>query len=914
MFLVLGIIIGAVIVSVCYGATMLGYFSLRKKMAHRKYIPEVVIISVAILVSIACKAVFLATNSNEFQNRNLVDGIALFFKSIYSGIGGLTFEGLEGNEEAAAIISCLYYGSSLYAGMIVLSTITAKANYEIYSYLALRFERIAFFFGKEKDMYVFAGVTDDTVTLAKDIKRKYDEENKKCLIIFTGDRIKAFERGEPLNREIMSNGFLYWSYTKSGKRNKGASIFANLGLRPDNDYYISYNKAHTKTQAHVFAFCLSENKTGLEETNSDIVFDELKAMTREMFFGRRKPQKKSIVHYHVLTNNVINYEFYETEKNETINTAFIETYNDAIAKIAKSQSTYNAVKCREGDLIVTEWRVNAIVNKLIASYFEGTEKDKSNASDYAKRLTFRVNEYLREYLRKNVLGLIEDADDARRLGNKFFSRRQAYIIKASDKEGVFEKISLLINDFFNKEFNEKSKHAVNESDFLRSEYAQIKVVSEGLLAGKCLSEERNATFLGKGLSLLKDKETRDNYYRVAILGFGQTGQQSMDALFINTSYVGKDENGDYAPTVFKADVFDRDVDSVSGLYAYNHPLFYCVNTGSKYCAEGSNPGEKERNRIKNIYKDCVNDNAGKTETDFDEIEKLMGFPQVYFHNVSCAASDFIEELDKNMGDENYAQRNVGRIKKYNYRAFIITLGEDEINIAMANALIDDIKHETDICGKETLDTPQVIYVNVRDKHNYHRLNWRASDIEHLGNKSLLVIPYGSAESMYSYEKIVDETEAMKINYLYNKLGKLYKASRSYKDYFYDLKNAKIAEGDEDAMAREWLDIGMFAKESNESTGKFILQFEEMVREKKEFTDDDVASYMHTEHTRWDRFHMKCGYMYNAQADNTASGKFKKYRSCRKEHSCLVPFKYLKGTQQYDLMCAGLAVRNIKGKL
>lgn len=88
----------------------------------------------------------------------------------------------------------------------------------------------------------------------------------------------------------------------------------------------------------------------------------------------------------------------------------------------------------------------------------------------------------------------------------------------------------------------------------------------------------------------------------------------------------------------------------------------------------------------------------------------------------------------------------------------------------------------------------------------------------------------------------------------------------------------------------------------------------MVREKKEFTDDDVASYMHTEHTRWDRFHMKCGYMYNAQADNTASGKFKKYRSCRKEHSCLVPFKYLKGTQQYDLMCAGLAVRNIKGKL
>lgn len=471
---------------------------------------------------------------------------------------------------------------------------------------------------------------------------------------------------------------------------------------------------------------------------------------------------------------------------------------------------------------------------------------------------------------------------------------------------------------------------------------QLNVVNEAAASSKCLVRKRFEKFSKcKDYSVVEDAKPfshgalqDNNEYRVAVLGFGQTGQAAMEELFINTSYVrniGERVDGRKLhftsgsnralklvggePTQFVADVFDSNADDVIGLFAFKHPLFVCAK-------------EKEENKIRDLSSASGYSLTNITKSydcsaNPDDIKRLregVGFPMVFFHNASCTGLDFLQKLDRWTGRENSVMddKDNGQYsalpRKSPYKAFIISLGDDEANISIANALIDDIKRESarrislgETCFRQT------IYVNIRDERNYSRLN-NVSTSEAL----LDVIPFGSRTDIYSYDYIIDSNELIKYNTSYNYLSEQmnedfikkyavhYEATSiednvTFKGAYLDtcctgggvslvqaLSNLSAKVGTKYMTyenVRKWFKLSLFLRQSNLSSydfGEFFRQYYKLKgSDWANFNAADILKMTDIEHVRWDRFHI-------AQGWNYCPKKAKE----RKEHNCIVPFSTL----------------------
>ncbi len=305
-----GIIVGIIVMLIAYCFSMYIYFKARQKFSEVKYMVEIIAVVVAILFSVSVKLIInLSTITDGFTN-----GFASLLHAIYSTIGGLTFEGLSDLSDIEnGIIQCLYTASSLYAGMIVLSVITAKASYEIYCGIKLRILKMKLRFSKrfanKTDIYIFTSVTSDSLILAESIKDKYvtDRTDRNAEIIFTGE-LEVFSRENLLHREIMADGFIYWSYSKKINEEKEPSILKRLGLYIDNCFYKKDCKCKD-SRIHIFALSNNEGLSGYEAENGNIVFGEMKAILKEY----EKASKKVFVDFYLLVDNEINYEVYKSK-------------------------------------------------------------------------------------------------------------------------------------------------------------------------------------------------------------------------------------------------------------------------------------------------------------------------------------------------------------------------------------------------------------------------------------------------------------------------------------------------------------------------------------------------------------------------------------------------------------------------
>ncbi|NCU32999.1 MAG: hypothetical protein EOM23_08740, partial [Candidatus Moranbacteria bacterium] len=158
-----GIVAGLLILIVLLALTLLAYFKLKRRYADKKYTVEISIAVVVLLVSIGIKLAIIIPGI--IDKSEVVKGIAGIFGAIYQGFSGMTFDGLMEVKEGT--LACLYYGSSVYAALVIISIITAKTNYEIYSYVLLRLKEC------RRDIYVFTDLTEDTLRLAKSIQTQY---------------------------------------------------------------------------------------------------------------------------------------------------------------------------------------------------------------------------------------------------------------------------------------------------------------------------------------------------------------------------------------------------------------------------------------------------------------------------------------------------------------------------------------------------------------------------------------------------------------------------------------------------------------------------------------------------------------------------------------------------------------------
>ena len=308
--LVLGIIVGVVIIAIAYVLTMFAYFKARQKYSEAKYLVEILTVVFAVIFSVGVKlAINIVNSPDEFTQ-----GFSSFLHAVYSTIGGLTFEGLSDLSDIEnGLIQCLYTASSLYAGIIVLSVITTKASYEIYCGIKLHFLSTKLKtnkkFAQKTDLYIFTSATEDSLLLAESIKEKYETEKKdrNCEIIFTGE-LGVYSKENNVHREIMADGFIFWSYVKKIDEEKESSILKKLSLYIDNCFYKA-KCACPSSRIHIFAFNNNEGLSGLESENSNIVFGEMNLLLKEF----KKSKKKVFVDFYLLVDNDINYEVYKSK-------------------------------------------------------------------------------------------------------------------------------------------------------------------------------------------------------------------------------------------------------------------------------------------------------------------------------------------------------------------------------------------------------------------------------------------------------------------------------------------------------------------------------------------------------------------------------------------------------------------------
>ena len=275
---------------VAIALTTLLYFFVRKKYSYKKWTVEIIFMTAIVIISTLFKyLVFMYVSEGEVQASGW-DGYALFIKSLYTTVGGLTWEGLADGGHEPLPFRLAYYASSIYAGVMTIIIISATASYEWYSRLSLIFG-----YEKDKNIYVFTAVNDEALEMAENIKKT--KSNAK--IVFAGASIDAFDRKDELCRKIMASGFLYWSYSKDKKHLK--SIAKTLLLNNSNSD--DYDKDFV-----IFAFDTVDH-IPVEEDNLDVVFDDIKArIEQDKDDGLR-------IEYILLSKRNVNYQAYESANN-----------------------------------------------------------------------------------------------------------------------------------------------------------------------------------------------------------------------------------------------------------------------------------------------------------------------------------------------------------------------------------------------------------------------------------------------------------------------------------------------------------------------------------------------------------------------------------------------------------------------
>lgn len=481
---------------------------------------------------------------------------------------------------------------------------------------------------------------------------------------------------------------------------------------------------------------------------------------------------------------------------------------------------------------------------------------------------------------------------------EYYHRHLDYIINEEiEKEEIKEEKNI------NKLYKKIKKYAGKDLAAYIKSHFQVHIISEAVLVGKNLIAEREKVLIQCGDSSDFIKDTEQKTYKAMALGFGGNGQQALKELYVSTAYVYDDK----AESQFVADIYDPSTDKISGIFGYSHPLFTCVDCDALDEKEIEKEFQKEEERIIKLYQARINQVINKEE-DYS-LFKEMSFPRLRFHNKSCFDIPFIRSLDANIDNtERTVKQRANATTKKEYNAFIISLGDDEANILMANALIDDIKHEAHTYDEaENIGTTQVIYVNVRNEKNCERINWNACESDKRLSR-IKVVLFGKKSDIYSYDNIIFNIDDMEYMYNYNQIadseelsGKLKNITISNLGSLSDDDIRKLnsilysTKGDILSAKRKWLSCSIFEKESNNSVRRFRRYYIEKqigfdrktsIERKKIFNQ-----LIRTEHVRWNRFSISNGWIFSKEKNKP-----------NKEHDCICPASLLPENKAiYDII-------------
>lgn len=777
------------------------------------------------------------------EGDNIEDGAAALFFAVYKAVAGLALDGIDSVSQLGGLVNCLYSGVSLYAVLVFFSVISAKASYETYSYFALRLLGSTMKDGT--DIYIFMTATEDALTLADDIAAReiYAKDDDEKLDLRT--RVARV----PLRIKAMFGGK---KLASGEKKRRCIIVFSGDGI----GVFDRKDPLHREIMARGYYYWN---------------FDKVK-------YGSEKSLLKRL---HLYKDNTgcgrsrerdVEYKFFALALN---------------ADLKGSEAT-NADRVYDEVAAMTD-EATAGKAPFVKASFYFMVASEINYEAYKRRMNDVVQDHL---IRSDI--------DTNRLDGALAAEYYCEL----DKEAAKTRDSVKIERTKRELFCKKCAKVIQK-------YCALYAFSEAKLAVKTLIEGRTKLFekaIASAKANGKDMLAADRLpladfvgnggkYRVMVLGFGKTGQLALNALFSDTAYL--DEDG--VQPGFAADIYD--VDARVGLFSSEHPMYLCASANERYATmdekEFADNTECQLKKIEKAFAPIAAEGYA-----MDEIVKKTRLPRLVFHEVSCFEPGFFDELDRQTekSDEK-SGKNLSR--KLEYNAYVIALGDDESNIAMANALLDDFKH--DKRGFDAVKGSVIVYVNVRDRRNRCRISPSEGRIN--------VVLFGDASDMYTYRNIVDIEDDKKFNYAYQLLGgytkyddkdkkigevtvhnkfeadiaKIFadfgKPNAAGEDFEKKVKDvvALLAErigADPEESEQKWMECSMMDRESNYGARRFGRLLA-LIIDAKPVDDKLLMRLSEIEHIRWMRLMMAYGWIYSGKKDKEI-----------KEHDNLCPFEML----------------------
>lgn len=891
---------GVFVIAVLYLIMIAIYTTIRKK-ADVKYVPEIVTIAIVLIMSVAGKLLVMMTEKDGSGNYRFVipadpwQTVSNLYYSIYQAVGGLSFEGLAAYEQYDFWRTMIFSGSSVLAGAVALSILTFSFSYEIYSVFAW-----SGLFNKNcTKVYIFTTITEDSVMLAHSIdehnrnksfaetfeeekskkarfaffralRRVISDKNKYVIIFLRTEDKEGFDNKNPLHLDIMHSGFLFRSYSP-GKKNRSITRFLKIKVKNDgcldkdpSDEYKKRLGEGKLAEVHIFALGWEKDKTS---ENDKIVFEDISRITEEVFgkgLSLRQRGKRFFKEGLKLSHDENGKFLYK-----------INDYNRVIH--------YYFLLSEEIDMANVDMRFDNEISK----FAEGGSRELKNADvDYAARMGSMAK---REMCRKD-----------------------------KDKDENYSK--------YKKHF---VLNALNEANMAAFSYIRKR--------GRLITEYPD----------VYEEDIKSPEYSSIVIGFGQNGQQTLKAAYIFAAAgehgvrLGDTDNkplqpdadkvekgeyrwlealrrtdlADYTPQPFLADVYDKNAGDVGGLFKMRHPaitvdLPQTVSAKYIYADIPVRVSLHQESAYSNNILSLIDRKDGKAEQTAQDKRKTGKSEEgSKSDNAEVAAADACDAV-KAVKVSGKTADNGKSLRDYNL--IIIALGDDDRNVSIANAFLEDCKHEYKLSKKEVKRKNQVIAVNLRNKLNYDRINW--CDRDKSDFPYIKVVRFGSAEEMYSYENIVDMTHAKTWNYGYKSVADsdrmLSMLSAKINETLTNSSHEKTGvifrefaarEGDKATMENYWYDMdkSMFY---NRYSSRYACEMppymaayaraKGFVGEKglRDILFSDVIKMGAVEHDRWMRFLVANGY------EICDSGKDNHF----KLHSCIREYRLLY-TQTYDIV-------------
>lgn len=887
-------------VALLYALIMVCYTKYAFSSAQKALV--VVGVLVASFIARFVIAVLTTLESTETGVVSHGDISASFVSALYSAFGGLTFEGMDGELSIAVWQAAVYHGVAILAALVFFSSATLALDYPIASSVtrairkmsahlssafcavgaAMRGNpwRTAYKNGKP-DVYIFDSITQDTVLLAEDIlanyrnaadERRHGRKSADISAFNFGERKKGGPEDDGTDAQSTPSRCSFAVAERKGFRKTTAAF------RCETSDLRAYRKEHRKAadeekrtydedavawtmgKSCIIVFCGPECEAYDRKNSLHRRIEANNFLYLRYNFGRDIPiaraRNESTAGYGVVRtwlHSARNIHFFAFSRDESFEEKNGRKYRSEQINARSVADELDALTFRIKSAYT---RKNRRRLRRLKRRGDGSVKTFKLASErWAARVCFYI--------------LSENDID--------YSTYQARLVAYSGETAKYTDTLLdlkLVNEAERATWHQSLKANHNLPNKIAETYAdEIMEVKKNLPADSDL-KERCAGVADGAITESHGKKI----VRILSLGFGDTARKTIGSLYIN-------HDGNMV-----VDAVDRNVDNIIGAYKRTHPSVLCVPAQS---GSGIDFGDLH-GAIKAGVREGRLDKVPQASEGHKSIFEYDNLLVINYASHDCLGAEVADYIDDCFGGT--------KVSAVKYDAMIIALGNDDLNITCFRSIIMDIRHEL-IRKPSTQYLPTTIFVHIGDGKNAARLYWDDS-LDKTSYTSFLkdvkVIPYGFKQRVYTYDEIVDDGNALSMNYWYLKKSGYIPMNRASNRY------SEWGRADCPSLYKKWsskVAVTFFQKLCALENGvRQVLEPSKAGSPASSLDSDECEFAVKSlsgaaEHRRWSRFHYVNGYELYGEENSLSISKQVKERNL--VHNMLKNFSALTVSQQIN---------------